>query len=55
MDSMLHVPLDPPATRYAAPELPGPLNCEFWSFHQATIDNLHGMRQVLHLYRFPNI
>lgn len=24
-------------------------------YHRATIDNLHGMRQVLHLYRFPNI
>jgi hypothetical protein len=29
MDSMLHVRLDPPVARYAAPELPGSLNCEF--------------------------
>lgn len=26
---MLHVRLDPPVTRYAVPESPGSLNCEF--------------------------
>lgn len=50
MDSMLHAHLDAPEILHTASELPGSSNCEIGVSISLAIDNLHGMRQVTHLY-----